>query len=46
LTERSWVKISQIRPLSAERIGRRLGRAESTEVVKVVDGLNETIGEP
>ena len=45
LTKRSWVKISQIRTLSAERIGRLLGRADSTELAKVVEGLNEIIGE-
>jgi mRNA interferase MazF len=46
LTKRSWVKISQIRTLSAERIGRRLGRADSAEIARVVEGLNEIIGEP
>jgi len=46
LTKRSWVKISQIRTLSAERIGRRLGRADPTELAKVIEGLNEIIGEP
>jgi mRNA interferase MazF len=46
LTKRSWVKISQIRTLSAERIGRRLGRADATELARVIEGLNEIIGEP
>src|SRR5207247_10565723 len=46
LAKRSWVKISQIRTLSAERIGRRLGRADSAELAKVLEGLNEIIGEP
>jgi mRNA interferase MazF len=46
LPKRSWIKISQIRTLSAERIGRRLGRADSTELVRVIEGLNEIIGEP
>jgi mRNA interferase MazF len=45
LPKRSWVKISQIRTLSVERIGRRLGRAEATELAKVIDGLIEIIGE-
>jgi mRNA interferase MazF len=45
LTKRSWVRISQIRTLSAERIGRLLGRADPTELAKVVEGLNEIIGE-
>ena len=46
LSKRSWVKVSQIRTLSAERIGRRLGRAEAAELTKVIEGLNEIIGEP
>lgn len=46
LTRRSWVKIGQIRTLSAERIGRRLGRADSRELSKVIEGLNEIVGEP
>ena len=44
LTKRSWIKVSQIRTLAAERIGRRLGRADPTELAKVVEGLNEIIG--
>lgn len=44
LPKRSWVKISQIRTLSAERIGAKLGRASPEEVAQVVEGLNEIIG--
>jgi mRNA interferase MazF len=44
LPKRSWVKISQIRTLSVERIGARLGRASPEEVAQVVEGLNEIIG--
>ena len=44
LPKRSWVKISQIRTLSVERIGRRLGRASEEELAAVVDGLVEIIG--
>ena len=46
LPKRSWVKISQIRTLAAERIGRRMGRASADELVRVVEGLNEIIGQP
>jgi mRNA interferase MazF len=46
LAKRSWVKISQIRTLAAERIGRRLGRVAQSELAKVVEGLNEIIGQP
>jgi mRNA interferase MazF len=43
LPKRSWVKISQIRTLAADRLGRRLGRASDEELARVVDGLNEII---
>jgi mRNA interferase MazF len=45
LPKRSWVKVSQIRTLSVERIGRRIGRAAPEEVARVVEGLNEIIGD-
>jgi len=44
LPKRSWVKISQIRTLSVERIGARLGRAAPEEIAQVVEGLNEIVG--
>ncbi len=44
LPKRSWVKISQIRTLSVERIGRRLARASDAELGSIVDGLVEIIG--
>ena len=44
LPKKSWVKISQIRTLAVERIGKKLGRATPEELVQVIDGLNEIIG--
>lgn len=44
LPKRSWVKISQIRILAAERIGKRIGRATPEELAQVIEGLNEIIG--
>jgi mRNA interferase MazF len=44
LPKQSWVKISQIRTLASERIGKRLGRATPEEIAQVVEGLNEIIG--
>ena len=44
LKKRSWIKISQIRTLSVDRIGARLGRATQEEVARVIDGLNEILG--
>jgi len=44
LPKRSWIKISQIRTLATERIGRRLARASPEEIERVIDGLGEIIG--
>ena len=44
LKKRSWVKISQIRTLSVDRIGAKIGRATSEELTIVVEGLNEIVG--
>lgn len=44
LPKRSWVKISQIRTLSIERIGKPIGKASPEEIEQVVEGLNEIIG--
>ena len=44
LPKRSWVKISQIRTLSVERIGRRLARVSAEEIEAVLEGLGEIIG--
>jgi mRNA interferase MazF len=44
LPRRSWVKISQVRTLSTERIGARIARATPEEVTRVVEGLIEIIG--
>ena len=44
LPKRSWVKISQIRTLATERIGRRIGRASPEELTQVLEGLNEILG--
>ena len=44
LPKRSWVKISQIRTLSVERIGKRMGTVSPEELDQVIEGLNEIIG--
>lgn len=44
LPKRSWVKISQIRTLSVERIGKKLGRASPEELAQLVEGINEIVG--
>jgi mRNA interferase MazF len=40
----SWVKISQIRTLSIERIGSKIGMLSVEELNRVIEGLNEIIG--
>ena len=44
LTKRSWVKISQIRTLSVDRIGRRIAHASEEELARVIQGINEILG--
>lgn len=44
LPKRSWVKISQIRTLSTERIGTKIGRIDLKELAYILEGLNEIIG--
>lgn len=43
LPKRSWVKISQIRTLSVERLGAKVARASPEEMAQIVEGLNEII---
>jgi mRNA interferase MazF len=44
LPKRSWVKISQIRTLSVERAGRKIGRVTPEELDRLIEGLNEIVG--
>jgi mRNA interferase MazF len=44
LNKRSWIKVSQIRTLSVDRLGKRLARASEEELARVLDGLNEILG--
>jgi mRNA interferase MazF len=44
LPKKSWVKISQIRTLAVERIGKKLAEASPDEMARVVEGLNEIVG--
>jgi mRNA interferase MazF len=44
LPNKSWVKISQIRTLSIERLGQKIGRVSAEELSLIVEGLNEIIG--
>jgi mRNA interferase MazF len=44
LPKKSWVKISQIRTLSVQRLGKKLGKATPLELEDIIEGLNEIIG--
>ncbi len=44
LPKPSWVKISQVRTLATERVGRLLARATPEQLDRVVEGLNEIVG--
>lgn len=44
LPKQSWAKISQIRTLSVERMGKKIGSASEEEINLVLEGLLEIIG--
>jgi mRNA interferase MazF len=44
LPKQSWVKISQIRTLSVERLGQKAGTVAPEELDEVIEGLNEIVG--
>ena len=44
LPKQSWIKISQIRTIAIERIGKRLARAPAEELARVIEGLDEIVG--
>lgn len=44
LPKRSWVKISQVRTLAIERIGKKIGQLSREEVDRLIEGLNEILG--
>jgi mRNA interferase MazF len=43
LPKKSWVKISQVRTLSTQRLGKKMGRLPPEIVSLLVEGLNEII---
>jgi mRNA interferase MazF len=45
LPKHSWVKIGQIRTLSVERLGKKIGSASPEELDQVIEGLNEIVGD-
>ena len=41
----AWLKISQVRVLSTQRLGRTLGKATTEQLAQAIDGLNEIVGD-
>ena len=44
LPKPSWVKISQIRTLSVERLGKKIGKVRPEELDAIIEGLQEILG--
>ena len=44
LPKKSWIKISQIRTLSVQRLRKKIGKASPEELDLAIEGLNEIIG--
>ncbi|MEW5843741.1 MAG: type II toxin-antitoxin system PemK/MazF family toxin [Bacteroidota bacterium] len=43
LPKKSWIKISQIRTLSVNRLGEKITHLKEEELISVIEGLNEII---
>src|SRR5260370_10169830 len=44
LPKRSWVKISQVRTLSVQRLGKKVGQVSPEDLDQLIEGLNEIFG--
>ena len=45
LPKRSWVKITQIRTISNNRFGDRIGQIDASQIKEIVAAINDLIGE-
>ncbi len=43
LPRQSWVKMSQVRTISVDRIGNRVGEVDELDLNQIIEGLNELI---
>ena len=41
----AWVKINQVRVLSTQRLGRKLGKVTPEQLAQAIDGLHEIVGD-
>jgi len=44
LAKDSWVKMTQVRTISVERLRERIGAVDASELAEIVEGLIELIG--
>jgi mRNA interferase MazF len=44
LPKQSWVKISQVRTLSIERVGKKIAQIPSEDVDRLIEGFDEICG--
>jgi mRNA interferase MazF len=44
LPKPSWVKISQIRTISVDRLGKRIATLDTDSLSQLIDGLLELVG--
>lgn len=44
LPKRSWVKMSQIRTLSTERLDTKISSVSAEELEQIIEGLNQLVG--
>jgi mRNA interferase MazF len=45
LPKRSWIKITQIRTISNDRIGNYIDRINTRQINEIVSAINDSIGE-
>lgn len=45
LPKRSWVKITQIRTISNDRLANYIGRIDATQMNEIIAAINDLIGE-
>lgn len=44
MPKRAWVKISQIRTLSTQRLGKKIGRVSPEDLGRLVEGMHDIVG--
>jgi mRNA interferase MazF len=44
LPKASWIKMGQVRTLSVERVGKKIGYVSPETLAQAIEGLNEIIG--